>query len=91
MAREYQKEGLIAIVIHPGEVLTDMTLGVPEQYLNLFVDKPELTGDALVWLSKERREWLNGRFVCVNWDVAQLEAKKDEIVERDLLKFRLTL
>ncbi|KAK7752548.1 hypothetical protein SLS62_005516 [Diatrype stigma] len=91
MAREYQSEGLIAIAVHPGDVLTDMTLGVPEQYKNLFVDKPELAGDALVWLSKERREWLNGRFVSVNWDAGQLEAKRDEIVERDLLKFRLTL
>jgi hypothetical protein len=39
----------------------------------------------------ERREWLARRFVSVNWDVEELEARKNEIVNGDLLKVRLAV
>ena len=45
----------------------------------------------LTWLTKEPRDFLNGRYLSVNWDVNELVAKKDEIVEKDLLKFRMTV
>lgn len=34
---------------------------------------------------------LNGRYVSATWDVDELEAMKDEIVEGDKLKFRLVV
>ncbi|KAI0910740.1 NAD(P)-binding protein [Ustulina deusta] len=54
-------------------------------------DTSQLTGDSLVWLAKERREWLSGRFVSVTWDLQELEQKREEIVGKDLLKLRLTV
>jgi hypothetical protein len=44
-----------------------------------------------VWLSKEKREWLSGRFVSCNWDVEELEAMREKIVEGDLLKYRMVV
>jgi len=44
-----------------------------------------------VWLAKEPRPCLNGRYVASNWDVDELEGKKDEIVAGDKLKFRMVV
>jgi hypothetical protein len=54
-------------------------------------DTPELCAGFVVWLTKEQRAWLNGRYVSVNWDVDELEAKKDEIVKADKLKYRMAV
>lgn len=45
----------------------------------------------LVWLTRERRDWLSGRFVISTWDMDELLAKKDEIVREDKLKFRMVV
>ncbi|KAF3904270.1 C-factor [Arthrobotrys entomopaga] len=91
ISNEYHKQGVVVVAVHPGGVLTELAKGMPEHMHELLVDTPELAGDAMVWLGRERREWLSGRFVCVNWDVDELEAKKKEIVEGDLLKFRMVI
>lgn len=44
-----------------------------------------------VWLTSERRDWLAGRYVSCNWDMAELLHRQDEIVEKDLLKLKLAL
>ena len=49
----------------------------------------ELAGAVCVWLTKERRDWLSGRYIDSRWDFDELERKKDQIVEHDLLKFRM--
>jgi hypothetical protein len=54
-------------------------------------DDEGLAGAMCVWLSKERREWLSGRYVSCNWDVGELEGKKEDIVKGDRLKFRMVL
>ncbi|KAK4236963.1 hypothetical protein C8A03DRAFT_45123 [Achaetomium macrosporum] len=82
---------LVAIAIHPGGVKTDLAMKMPEQLRKNLIDTPELAADAMVWLAKERREWLAGRYFSCNWDVKELEGRKDEIVENDLLKFRLRI
>jgi len=38
-----------------------------------FVDEPELAADTLVWLTRERRKWLAGRYVSYNWDMEELD------------------
>ncbi|KAK5629975.1 hypothetical protein RRF57_005690 [Xylaria bambusicola] len=91
LAKEYEAEELVVLAIHPGDVLTDMTGIMGEEMAAIFKDKPELTGDSLVWLAKERRSWLSGRFVSVTWDMQELEQKREEIIAKDLLKFRLTV
>lgn len=55
------------------------------------MDTPELAGDFVVWLTKERREWLSGRYVSCCWDVRELEARKQEIVDGDKLKVRMVV
>lgn len=87
--QEYHGKGLIAIAVHPGGVRTQLSLNMPKELHPLLKDTPELAADAIVWLAKERREWLAGRFFNCNWDVKELEDRKDEIVNKDLLKFRL--
>ncbi len=42
-------------------------------------------------LGSEKRDWLSGRFVSSNWDMVELESRKTEIVEKDLLKFRMVI
>ncbi|KAL2138079.1 hypothetical protein VTI28DRAFT_7497 [Corynascus sepedonium] len=89
--QEYHDKGLIAIAIHPGGVKTELALNMPKAQHTVLRDTPELSADAIVWLAKERREWLAGRFFSCNWDVKELEDRKDEIVDKDLLKFRLRI
>lgn len=89
--QEYGDQGLIATTIHPGGVLTDLAKAMPEELHASLVDTPELAADGLVWMAKERREWLCGRFVNGCWDYEDLEKRAGEVVERDLLKFRMTI
>ena len=92
VAKDYESEGLVAIVAHPGAVATDLVSFLPEEARQLyFTETVELAGDTFAWLARERRSWLSGRFIASTWDMEELEARKDEIVSRDLLKFRLTI
>ena len=52
-------------------------------------DTPEMGADAICYLTGERRDWLAGRYVSTNWDMAEFMSKKDEIIEKDLLKFKM--
>lgn len=54
-------------------------------------DSPELPGAFCVWLTKERRDWLNGRYLSAGWDVTELEAKKEDIVNRNLLTLTMKM
>ena len=46
----------------------------------------ELAGAFAVYLTTERAKYLNGRYASVNWDIEELEARKEEIVSKGLLK-----
>jgi hypothetical protein len=54
-------------------------------------DDVGLCGAFCVWLSKEKRMWLNGRLVSATWDVDELMEKKENIVAEDLLKISFRL
>lgn len=54
-------------------------------------DSLDLCAGMAVWLTREPRPWLNGRYVASNWDADELEKKKDEILEKDKLKFRMVV
>jgi len=75
----------------PGGVLTELSKDLPIAKMNLLNDTPELAGETMVWLSAEKREWLAGRYVSVNWDMNEFLSKKDEIIEKDLLKVRMAV
>ncbi|OAL21434.1 hypothetical protein AYO20_11371 [Fonsecaea nubica] len=89
LMKEYGDQSLLAYAIHPGGVKTEVGTTMPDYMHHLLVAEPELPADTLVWLTRERREWLAGRYVSVPWDMEGLLAKKDEIVEKDLLKLKL--
>lgn len=86
---EYGNQGLLVHNIHPGGVKTDLALVMPSDVHAVLVDTPELCGDTVVWLTKERREWLQDRYVDCQWDVEELEARREEIVSRNLLRLQL--
>jgi hypothetical protein len=59
--------------------------------LAVLIDKPELAGDSLAFLTQEKREWLAGRYLSLNWDIPTLLSRKDEIVKGDKLKVKLVI
>ncbi|KAJ0423344.1 hypothetical protein BJY00DRAFT_60175 [Aspergillus carlsbadensis] len=75
---------ITSVTLNPGLVGTDMAHSVP--FLVPFIgDTYELVGGVAVWLSSGDRAFLSGRALMANWDVEELEARKQEIVEKDLL------
>lgn len=95
MANDHGKDGLLAYSVHPGAVLTPQTqnhsLEKGDVWEQALTDDVGLCGGFLTWLVRERREWLNGRYLAVTWDVDELEKKQEEIVGKDLLKFRMEI
>jgi len=91
LAVEYAGQGLLAYAIHPGGVMTGLGERMPAYTHSILVDQPELAGDTLAFLTAERRDWLSGRYVSVNWDMGELLSRAEEIVQGDLLKVRLAL
>ena len=59
----------------------------------VLTDGVELCGAFCVWLTKDAKEklWLSGRWVSATWDTEELTAKRDGILEKDLLKARMTM
>jgi hypothetical protein len=62
---------------------------LPETVRNAFPDSPDVAGDTIAWLAAERREWLGARYISCVWDMEELVARKDEIIEGDKLKLRM--
>jgi NAD(P)-dependent dehydrogenase (short-subunit alcohol dehydrogenase family) len=86
---EYGMEGLLAFCVNPGAIKTEITKGAPETLRNALPDRPDIAGDTIAWLAAERREWLGGRYVSCPWDMEELMNKKEEIIEKDMLKMRM--
>lgn len=84
-------DGLISIAVRPGAVKTDLGLRVPEKLHGFLTDSAELVAGWCVWAAAERRAWLGGRYVSVNWDVGELEGMRERVVENDLLKVRMAV
>jgi NAD(P)-dependent dehydrogenase (short-subunit alcohol dehydrogenase family) len=83
--------GLVVHAVHPGAVRTETGTRLPEALHELLEDEVALPADTLVWLCKERRTWLSGRYVSVDWDVEELEARREEVVRGDLLRIRMAV
>ena len=95
---EYKEKGLLAFSVHPGGVKTDLALSMPPELHGALVDEPDLCPGFLVWLvggkdgkGEGRREWLNGRYLSANWDVGELEGRREEIEKHDMLKVRMVV
>ncbi|KAL2069322.1 hypothetical protein VTL71DRAFT_15660 [Oculimacula yallundae] len=71
-----------AFTTMPGIVLTSM---VSEAYVPFAKDHSDLTGMQALYLVQPRADFLKGSMVGVNWDVEELEAHKEEILEKKAL------
>ncbi|KAF6805544.1 hypothetical protein CSOJ01_09413 [Colletotrichum sojae] len=86
---EYADQGLLAFCVNPGAIKTKISEHAPQAVRDRFPDKADVAGDTIAWLASERRDWLAGRYVSCPWDMEEVMAKKDEIVEGDKLKLRM--
>lgn len=94
VTKEYGDQGVVGYSIHPGNVVTDIVggeEGLPEFLKPVFTETPQLSGDTVVFLTSEKRDWLSGRYVNCTWDMVEFVAKKNEIVKGDKLKVRMVL
>ncbi|KIJ46658.1 hypothetical protein M422DRAFT_226623 [Sphaerobolus stellatus SS14] len=85
---QQKKYDIVVLAVHPGNIVTELTSNVPRERLP---DSTELAAASLVWLSKEYRDWLGGRYVSCSWDLPELEAMKEEIVAKDQLRIRINV
>lgn len=77
---------VVAVALHPGVLDTEMTI---DSFKRFALDTPALVGGVGVWLAAWEggdRAFLSGRFVAANWDVEELVGRREEIVEKGLLK-----
>lgn len=83
-----ENPNVTAICCHPGSVAT--SIFEEHQDMAYFAnDTMDLAAQLVVYLATERANFLNGRYMSANWDVTEVEAKKGDIIARDLLKFSL--
>lgn len=76
----------MAVAVHPGGVVSDMSLSLPQEQHDGITDTAELVADSIVYMTRVPQPWLTGRYVSEQWDMSELEARQAEIVEKDLLK-----
>ncbi|KAL2783654.1 hypothetical protein BJX66DRAFT_344756 [Aspergillus keveii] len=77
---------ITSVCIDPGVVETSWTDKEALAFLlPLGRDTFELVGAVGVWVASGDKSFLSGRYLSINWDVEELEARKEEIVEKDLL------
>lgn len=91
---QYCGQGLLSWSVHPGAVNSEMAAETtPEEFRPFLTDEVGLCGAFCVWLTSagKGKEWLCGRVVSAKYDVAELEARREEIVDGDLLKLKLSL
>ena len=74
---------------HPGAILTQAARGAGMDENSIPWDSPELPGNFAVWLASEEAAFLTGKLVYATWDVEELKARRQEIVDKDLLKIAL--
>jgi NAD(P)-dependent dehydrogenase (short-subunit alcohol dehydrogenase family) len=86
---DHGEDGIKCFAIHPGGVSTELGRNMPEEMHAYLVDAPELAADFAVWLCSGEADWARGRYLSANWDVGELTALKDEILQDDLLVNRL--
>lgn len=83
-----------AYALQPGGVktaLAEASLPEGKGWEERLIDDVQLAGAMCVWLVREKRDWLSGRYIDSRWDVDELLRKKEEIIEKDLLKMRLAI
>lgn len=86
---DHGEDGIKCFAMHPGGVATELGLTMPEAMHAYLDDDPRLAAGFVVWLSSGQADWAAGRYLSATWDVGELNARRDEILEKDLLVNRL--
>lgn len=86
---DHDADGIKCFAIHPGGVATELGKNMPEGMHEYLVDSPDLAASFAVWLCSGNADWAKGRYLSATWDVTELTALKDKILEQDLLVNRL--
>ncbi|OKL58117.1 hypothetical protein UA08_06586 [Talaromyces atroroseus] len=91
IAAEYGQDGFLAYAVNPGRVATDMGEKVALDTGITLEDSPELCANTISFLTSEKRDWLQGRYISALWDMEKLLERRDEIVKNDYLKVRMVI
>ncbi|KAJ3866091.1 hypothetical protein EV359DRAFT_72011 [Lentinula novae-zelandiae] len=78
---------ILSFGVHPGAIATDMVSHLPGGLVGVLVDTLELS-HSIVFYSKDRRDWLDARYISAQWDVDELKSKRDEVIASDKSKVR---
>ncbi|KAL4972603.1 hypothetical protein BDW66DRAFT_169467 [Aspergillus desertorum] len=94
VCEQVRGRGVFVASVHPGGMRSEFSMAVlPAEYQHILTDDPALVGAFCVWLTRMdgtmKRETLNGRFLSCKWDINELEGRYQEILEKDLLRFRI--
>ncbi|KAL2837215.1 hypothetical protein BJX68DRAFT_274230 [Aspergillus pseudodeflectus] len=75
-----------SVCIDPGVVETSWTdIQALQFLLPLERDMFELVGAVGTWVASRDISFLSGRYLSINWDVEELEARREEVLQKDLL------
>ena len=86
---DHGEDGIKCFAIHPGGVSTELGRNMPKAMHEYLVDEPELAAGFAVWLCSGRADWAKGRYLSATWDVGELAALREDILQHDLLVNRL--
>jgi NAD(P)-dependent dehydrogenase (short-subunit alcohol dehydrogenase family) len=74
------------VSVHPGSIATAM--GEKPGLSGAFPSRdPILAANFILWSASSEAQFLNGRFVWVNWDVDELKAKNEDILDEGLWQY----
>ncbi|OJJ42638.1 hypothetical protein ASPZODRAFT_76276 [Penicilliopsis zonata CBS 506.65] len=79
---------ITSIGLDPGIIPTEMAVRVPFQ-APFMKDTHELVGGTAVWLASGDKQYLSGRYISANWDMEELQHRKDQFSDDRLLTFAL--
>ncbi|ETI29036.1 hypothetical protein G647_01489 [Cladophialophora carrionii CBS 160.54] len=82
-----ERPNVTAIAFHPGMLMTRLAT---DDFAPFALDKPTLPGGFAVWLLSPKAKFLNGRYVHANWDVEEMMQREKEIVDKNLLRVKLS-
>ncbi|KAG8895635.1 hypothetical protein FRC00_007215 [Tulasnella sp. 408] len=91
---DYKKDGIKAIAVHPGAVLTDSSRELQDTTFKgvpLFTHSSKLFAWTAVRLTSGSEDWLAGRFFDSTWNLDEIAKSKSKILDQDALKNRLAL
>ncbi|KJZ79724.1 hypothetical protein HIM_01193 [Hirsutella minnesotensis 3608] len=81
-----ENQHLAAYTLNPGLVNTDSTLDAFKPFAK---DTPALVGAVTNYLAAKRPAYLKGRHINTNWNLEELQGRKEEIERLDLFKLSI--